>query len=317
MKVLVTGATGFFGRAIVHRLVAQGHNVIGAARRPDGRTAALALDVSDINACHSILTTHQFDVVVHAAALAHVRSGSLDTKMCHAVNALGAGNVAKAAADAGVMRYIFISSVMVYGDFDLAPIVTEATPLRATGPYGLAKIEGEEATLSAAARGMEISILRMASMYAPNWFFNVRKRIAPPVIGCWIHFALDTLTPRYSLCSRHLGVETIMRIADGRLPSAIYNVADSHIYSQDEILAAITKVEGRRPVLTIPLTIPRMALRIIETTLPNGHHRNLFRGQYWKFCEHNVYSSAKLVSAGIRAPADLLNLSLADSVQDI
>ena len=309
VKILVTGATGFFGRAIIQQLVAQGHEVTGAARRPDGRTAALALDVTDINACYSILTLHRFDVVVHAAALAHVRSGLVNAEICHTVNALGASNVAQAAADTGVKHYIFISSVMVYGDFDLPPVVTEMTPLRATGPYGVAKIEGERTALAAAAGGMETSILRMASMYAPSWLFNVRKRVAPPVVGHWMHFALDALTPRYSLCSRRLGVETIVQLVDGKLPPAIYNVADAHIYSQNEIRCAIAQVQGRCPVLPIPLAVPRMAMRIIETALPDGPRRDRSRSRYWKFCERNVYSSAKLVAAGIHAPADLLSLN--------
>lgn len=307
MRVLVTGATGFFGGAIFRHLEMAGHDVVGASRSPDGLYGTISLDVADRNACREVMKSGCFDAVVHAAALAHVRPSSVDQIKCREINAMGAGNVAQAARDFGVKRYVFISSVMVYGDFDLPDVVDETTPLLSTDIYGLAKIQGENASLSVAGE-MEVSILRMASMYSDDWLFNVRKRVIPPMIGRWVYFSLDGLAPRYSLCSGRLGVAAVARVLDGSLTSGIYNVADDHVYSQDEIRHAVMRVEGIRPVITVPIILPNMLLRFAQAVMPGGSRVDRSRSRYWKFCKRNVYSSRKLTRAGIQAPPDLLNL---------
>ncbi|MEO7775017.1 MAG: NAD(P)-dependent oxidoreductase [Steroidobacteraceae bacterium] len=302
MKVLVTGATGFFGSAIVQGLRAVGHDVEGAARRPDGVHAAIMLDITDAGACRRVMEAGRYEAVVHSAALAHVRPGKVDAAQCLAVNADGADNVASSASASDVRQHVFISSAMVYGDFALPDVVTEKSPRLATGIYGRAKIAAEDASLRHAG-AMNVTVLRMASMYAPDWLLNVRKRVASPVLGRWFHFSLDPDTPRYSLCSRASGVETVLRALQGQLPASTYNVADEHVYTQHEIHEAVIRIEGARLSLPIPIWLPRAMLKLADAILrdPESAH-----SRYWKFCERNVYSSAALASTGSSLPADLL-----------
>lgn len=307
MKIVVTGATGFFGPAIVARLREDGHDVVAASRR----SAADPVDVADAESCRRLFERHpDTDVVVHAAALAHVPPGAAAAEQCQRVNVEGTRHIADAARASGVRRFVFISSITVYGDDGLAPTVTEASPAASRSLYGAAKRDAE-AILTAVGAPMPVWILRMATMYAPDWLFNIRKRVCPPVIGRWVRFSLDPHRPRYSLCSRRNGAEVVAWAAAARLPANTYNVADDHVYSQGEILAAVERIEGVRPRLPVPLLLPRAAVAL-SSLAPAGMHDNA-RSRYWKFCERNVYSTAKLASHGLVLPPDLLTISAAVS----
>jgi nucleoside-diphosphate-sugar epimerase len=302
----VTGASGFFGRAIVRELHAHGHEVSGTARRPDGEYATIALEITDRAACHALLA-RGFDGVVHSAAMAHVRLDPREAVRALEINARGAAHVAEAAGAAGVAHFVFISSVMVYGDHSLPDVVTEDAKLGARGPYGHAKILAERATL-AVPGSMSRTILRMATMYAPDWLFNVRKRVAAPLVGRWARFALNQDTRRYSLCAREGGARVVREALEARLAAAIYNVADDHVYTQREIRAAVARVEGAALTLPVPLLLPRAALRLADALAPPAA-REAAHSRYWKFCERNVYSTARLAAAGVQLPPQLLEIA--------
>jgi UDP-glucose 4-epimerase len=212
--------------------------------------------------------------------------------------------VAKAAADAGVRRFVFISSVTVYGDADLPVPVTEESPALATSMYGAAK-RAAEARLAELGSVMDVWILRMSTMYAPDWLFNVRKRVAPPLIGRYVRFTLAPHGRRYTLCSRANGSEAVLWAAEARVPPGTYNVSEDHVYTQGEILQAIERAEGHLPRIPVPLTLPRAAAALARL-LPGRAARDRVRSRYWKFCEHNVYSGARLAGYGLRLPPDLL-----------
>lgn len=303
MKVLVTGATGFFGPGIVARLEAAGHEVIGAARR----SVAAAVDVADAASCRALMARYsETDAVVHAAALAHVAASMQAAEQCERVNVEGTRHMAQAAADVGVKRFIYISSVMVYGDYDLPTPVTEETPARGASPYGAAKRRAE-AIVESHSPSMDVWRLRMSTMYADNWLFNVRKRVSPPLLGRFVYFTLDPSGRRYTLCSRRNGAEAVLWAVEGRLPPGVYNVSENYVYSQGEILHAVEWLEGRRPHLPVPLAWPRAAARLARLA-PTDAVRENARSRYWKFCEHNVYSGAKLAAHGLVLPPDLLEI---------
>ena len=307
MRVLVTGATGFFGPGIVSRLRQEGHSVTGASRQLRA-PADEWLDVTDPTACRDVLARGQYDVVVHAAALAHVRPGLVADLECREVNAEGVRNMAEAAVATGVGKFVFISSVMVYGDFDLPVPVSEQRSLRPVGIYGKCKVEGEDACLALSSE-MDVTVLRMATMYSPDWLFNLRRRVAPPVIGRYCYFTLDPHTHRYSLCSLSNGAEAVAWAVDRRLPGGVFNVADQGAYRQADILRAVEHVDGAKPCIPVPKVAPRAALQFVRLAVPIGSWRLRARRRYWAFCEHNVYSTEKLQTCGLTLPPHLLTLT--------
>jgi nucleoside-diphosphate-sugar epimerase len=253
------------------------------------------------------VSEQQVDAVVHAAALAHVRPEHIGEGLCHAINVDGARNVAAAAAAAGVKRFVFISSTSVYGEAELPACVDESYPARAIGLYGRSKADAEAACSGYGDR-MGVTILRMASMYDADWLFNVRKRVAPPVIGRWCYFTLRSKEPRYSLCSRSNGSAAVLHAVDGRLSPSVYNVADDYVYRQADILRAVRRTEGRKAILPIPSALPSAMLALARMLAPGSEMERRARERYWKFCERNVYSPAKLVASGLSLAPELLDL---------
>jgi nucleoside-diphosphate-sugar epimerase len=263
------------------------------------------VDISDRESCRALLAAHPgVDCVVHAAALAHVRPGAAAARACDAVNVAGTRHVVDAAIEAGVKRFVFISSVTVYGDFDLPLTVVEDTPPRPVSLYGAAKQRGE-AIVRGAAELSQCWILRMSTMYAPDWLFNVRKRVVPPIVGRFVHFTLNADARRYTLCSRRNGAEAVAWAVDGRLRPGTFNVAETHVYSQREILDAVERVEGPAAHLPLPAAPLRLAAQF-GRFLPSASIRHNAQSRYWKFCEHNVYSAARLAAAGLTLAPDLL-----------
>lgn len=302
MKVVVTGGSGFFGSGIVARLRQAGHVVVSASRGGEGGER---VDVADARSSRALFEANPgTDAVVHAAALAHVPASPSAAARCEAVNVEGTRNIAAAAAAAGVRRFVFISSVTVYGDYDLPPTVTEDTPAGSTSLYGSAKRRAEEILRTFGS--MDLWVLRLSTMYAPEWLFNIRKRVSPPVIGRYVYFALDPNGRRYTLCSRRNGAEAVRWAVEARMPPGTYNVSEQHVYTQSEILTAVERLEGVKPHLTVPLLLPRAALAFAKM-MPSASMRENAQSRYWKFCERNVFSSDKLASHGLRLPPDLLD----------
>jgi nucleoside-diphosphate-sugar epimerase len=185
--------------------------------------------------------------------------------------------------------------------------VHETDPAVAHGVYSESKVRAEEACL-ARASVIDIVILRMATMYSPDWLNNVRKRVRPVSGGFPVYFSLDPHGRRYSLCSRRNGAEAVLWAVDGRLDPGVYNVADDYVYSQAEIRRAIEHVDGRG--LTIP--VPMLGVRLItalSSLMPSARWRENARSRYWKFCRANVYSASKLKARGLLTKPDLLDMA--------
>ncbi|MCG8469093.1 MAG: NAD(P)-dependent oxidoreductase [Gemmatimonadetes bacterium] len=158
--VLLTGGTGFLGSHIAEALVADGHELRCTVRATsDTRwidhlgVDLLPLDLGRADAETSAALAG-VDTVIHCGALTRARSEA----EFMAVNAEGTGRVARAAADAGVRRFILISSLAARGP-DGAP-----GPI---SPYGRSKAAGER-HLAEATGDMETVVIRPGGVYGPR-----------------------------------------------------------------------------------------------------------------------------------------------------
>lgn len=248
MTVLVTGATGFIG----HRLLQPGDRALarGSGRIPDSVHGDLLDPASLRAACEGI------ERVFHCAGYAHAFHSS-DPDVHWRVNFEGTRNLVNAAGEAGVRRFVFLSSVKAMaepGD----RCVDEDWPGEPDSAYGRAKRAAEDAVLEAGAKyGMHVVNLRLAMVYGRGGHGNL-ERMARGIRAGWFPRLPETGNRR-SLVHVDDVVAAIRLVADA--PSAngrTYIVAGGRPYSGREIWDAIA---GVPPRLTFRWGLPAGLLR--------------------------------------------------------
>ncbi|MEI8363790.1 MAG: NAD-dependent epimerase/dehydratase family protein, partial [Betaproteobacteria bacterium] len=171
MKILVTGANGFVGRNLCLALCQQ-HAVVAAVRVVDccinGLTQTVAIAAINADSDWSA-ALHNVDVVVHLAARVHVMHDAAVDPLAEfrQVNVAGTLTLARQAAQAGVKRFIFISSVKVNGEHtEIGLPFTEEHVANPQDAYGQSKLEAELGLLLLAQQtAMEMVIIRPPLVY--------------------------------------------------------------------------------------------------------------------------------------------------------
>jgi nucleoside-diphosphate-sugar epimerase len=177
MKVLITGANGFVGRATVDSLAKKGHSVVAQTRQvptvPWPADSHIASCVTDFDHAHALDTALSgCDWVVHTAARVHQVNDSA-TKPLEAyrqVNSQYTLALAHAAAAQGVKRFVFLSSIKVNGEWTAKgqPFHADDDPVP-KDPYGISKLEAELGLRAVAAHtGMQVVIVRPPLVYGPG-----------------------------------------------------------------------------------------------------------------------------------------------------
>lgn len=175
-KILVTGANGFVGSAVVQALSNRGHEVVAAVRRaqaplPDGlRVERFVFTLDSGFSWGQGLAG--VSTVIHAAARVHMMDDrSLDPLAeFRRVNVEGTLTLARQAASAGVKRFIFISSIKVNGEgtSESAPYTADDTP-HPVDAYGVSKHEAERGLIElSSSTGLEVVIVRPPLVYGPG-----------------------------------------------------------------------------------------------------------------------------------------------------
>jgi dTDP-4-dehydrorhamnose reductase len=142
MRLLVTGAGGMLGHRVCARATALGHDVAAVPRAE--------LDVTDADACLRAVEDAVPEAIVNCAAWTDVDGAESDLEAAMAINATGAGNVARAAAAAGA-RIVHVSTDYVFNGVHDEPWV-ESDPVDPQSAYGLSKLRGEEQVVDATPR---------------------------------------------------------------------------------------------------------------------------------------------------------------------
>lgn len=167
MKLLVTGAAGMLGRDVMLAAGNAGHDVVGY-----GRTE---LDVTDAAALERKLDLERPGVVINCAAWTDVDGAEEAEEAAMAVNGLGAGNVAAAAAAIGA-PVVYVSSDYVFDGAKGAPYVESDQPAPLSA-YGRTKLAGEEATAAANKRHFVVRSAWLFGVGGPN-FVETMLRLA-------------------------------------------------------------------------------------------------------------------------------------------
>jgi nucleoside-diphosphate-sugar epimerase len=220
MKILVVGASGFVGGHLVRRLAADGISVRAAVHRNRTNLPAgieIAENVNLEGSFDWVSAIQGCDAVVNLGARVHVMRETNANAMeeYRRVNVEGTMSLARQAADAGIRRFVFLSSVKVCGE-STGPgeaFVETMTP-RPLDPYGISKLEAERELIKLGrASGMEIVILRPPLIYGPgvraNFLSMMRwlRRGLPLPFGCIDNrrslIGVDNMVDLICTCLRH------------------------------------------------------------------------------------------------------------------
>ena len=183
MTLLVTGASGFVGQALLAQLQGKSLNYKAAYRHFPESHDQHAIPVGTINgATDWSVALKGVDIITHLAARAHIMGDEAADPLLEyrSVNVAGTLNLARQAAAAGVKRFIFVSSIKVNGETTsgLQPF-TESLTCEVQDPYGISKKEAEDGLrIIAAETGMEVVIIRPPLVYGAGVkanFLNLMK----------------------------------------------------------------------------------------------------------------------------------------------
>ena len=168
MTALVTGATGFVGTALCRELDARGMEYRAAVRRAGSPSSVLVPDIHGGTDWSAAL--RGADTVFHLAGYAHqFGSAARSIERYRIINVDGTAHLARAAAQAGVKSFVFLSSVKVQGDSDPGRAWTEADAAAPVDPYGESKRDAEALLFDLGrSSGMSVTILRPPLVYGPG-----------------------------------------------------------------------------------------------------------------------------------------------------
>jgi UDP-glucose 4-epimerase len=267
-RVLVTGATGFVGAALVPALQARGWRVRAAVRSP-GRTAADEETVvgSLGEPFDWAPALHGVDRVVHLAARVHVMQDTAADPLAEfrRTNVAGTLALARAAADAGVRRFVFVSSIKVNGEGTREGVpFTADDPPAPVDPYGVSKREAEHGLFEIGRdTGMEVVVVRPPLVYGPGVKANFQAMMRWLMRG--VPLPLGAVRNRRTL----VGIDNLVDLIATCLehPSAageVFLAGDDEDLSTSELLRRLASALGvRARLLPVPAALLETAAALL------------------------------------------------------
>lgn len=271
LNLLLTGASGFVGGALLARLNQQLNCKITLAVRtmpehPYDSKHVYYMHPFDEKADWTPVVAN-VDVVVHCAARVHVMSDTVANPLeeFRRINVRGTMNLARQAAQAGVKRFIFISSIKVNGEGTSGSHVYDENDIPAPiDPYGISKLEAEQALNALATEtGLEIVIIRPVLVYGPGVKANFKNMMN--WLNKGIPLPLGSTANKRSLVAVDNLVDLIVTCIDHpNAANEIFLVSDGEDLSTSELLRRMGHALGK-PARLLP--VPSWLLKLAASSI--------------------------------------------------
>ncbi len=299
MKILITGGTGFIGSRLALGARGQGHDIVVAgqlnsdaerARAQELASAGIRLDQGPLqDPAYARRVADGCEAVVHLAAAQH--EANVAESYFFDVNVRGTQTLLDASKEAGVRRFVYGSTIGVYGDSN-GQVLDENTQPRPVNAYGRSKLRAEE-VVNSYRQVLETSIVRISETYGPGDFrllklFRALNRRRFWIIGSGLN--------RRQVIHVFDLVRGLMLAATS--PAAIgetFVMAGREIMTTRELVQQVAGALGRpAPSWRAPMWPFLAAATVFEATLsPLGIQPPLHRRRLDFFRKSFVFSTAK------------------------
>lgn len=266
MRILVTGGLGLIGHNIMLRLQQQGHDVVSTdiatnyglipqdeldyliserKKKLDPNTINYKINITDAESVNWLIGKHRPDLIIHTASFPRQKVVNVDPAWGSQVMSEGLINLLESAKNHNVKKFLYISSSMVYGDFN--DQVVEDYNCQPQGQYGILKLAGEHLVKDYHRRGcFDYTIIRPSAVYGP---LDVEDR----VISKFILTAMRGGTLRVNGIQETLDFTYVEDAADGIVAAALsdcannrtFNITKSHSRTLYEAAQLAVKIVGK------------------------------------------------------------------------
>jgi nucleoside-diphosphate-sugar epimerase len=270
LKILVTGATGAVGPCVVQLLCDEGYKVrtlsLNASKQnllPD----EVEKQLGDITCFDDVKkAVDGCDVVIHLAALLHIIDPPVHIQPKYEqVNVAGTENLVKAAIQFGVKRFVYFSTINVYGS-TANQIVDETYLPNPDSFYALTKLAGEKIVLGA--RNTESKpigvVLRLGAVYGTRIKGNYSRLLHSLANGQFVTVG-DGSNRRTLVYDKDVAYASLLAMKHPEALGKIFNVTDGTFHTVSEIVETMCLALGRRPPLvSLPIAPVRLVVGILE-----------------------------------------------------
>jgi nucleoside-diphosphate-sugar epimerase len=243
VRILVTGGTGFTGKALVLRLLEVGHEVVAldykeGLKTQEIREAGAEVVLGSVTDREVVRRAMKGVELVHHLAAAF-REMNVPDSYYHEVNVGGTRNILEAALEAGARKLIYCSTCGVHGNVDHPP-ADEDAPIQPADYYQRTKYEAEPLVRQFCERGLPTVILRPAAIYGPGdpeRFGLIFRRVSRgkfPMFG-------NGRTHYHPLYIDHLVDAHVLAMAEGKGVGEAYLIADERYLEIEDLVRRVAR----------------------------------------------------------------------------
>lgn len=248
-RILVTGGNGFIGSALCNTLMYRQLPFVSSVRK---KTSPRQCETGDLNGSTDWTDAlSDCDAVIHLAARVHVMNDTADDPLraYREVNVDATVNLANQAADHGVRRFVFVSSIKVNGEatFDI-PFSANDKP-HPIDPYGHTKLEAEQALQEVSRHtGIEVTIVRPTLVYGPGVGANFLRLMK--LVKGGLPLPLGRVRNRRSMVAIDNLVDLLIQCAFHRQAAGqTFLASDDNDLSISDLVMKIGRAMNKRPIL--------------------------------------------------------------------